>query len=284
MIFGVLVLVLAAFGLLVAALTSGQSAWAWGSVAASAVAGALLLVEWVLRRRRVAARRAARSAAPRNTASGSERPAADGEVAAGDPEPGGAPGSGPTGPLADPSVDALSTAAAGPTGQNPIERNPLERNRAEQGAAKLGPAESGPAESGPKGFAPKGFDPKGFDTAERAAAGTSGDGIAAGPPAGGESAVIRETRDPQPDPEPAEEDTDAADVLAVAELADQVLVVDERPRYHLADCGWLADRPTIPLPVREARELGFTPCALCAPDAVLVGRRRAATASLGGSS
>jgi len=72
------------------------------------------------------------------------------------------------------------------------------------------------------------------------------------------------------DAEPAEEDTDAADVLTVSELEAEVVVVDERPRYHLATCRWLDNRPTLPLPVHEARELGFTPCSICAPDRSLV--------------
>jgi hypothetical protein len=75
-------------------------------------------------------------------------------------------------------------------------------------------------------------------------------------------------------PEPAEEDTDAADALVVSELTDEVLVLDERPRYHLAGCAWVGDRPTIPLPVNEARQLGFTPCAVCTPDARLAATTR----------
>lgn len=71
------------------------------------------------------------------------------------------------------------------------------------------------------------------------------------------------------DAEPPEEDTDAADVLTVSELEAEVRVVDERPRYHLATCRWLNDRATLPLPVREARELGFTPCSICTPDRAL---------------
>lgn len=78
----------------------------------------------------------------------------------------------------------------------------------------------------------------------------------------------------QADPEPGEEDTDAADALLVADLPDEVRVVDERPRYHLATCGWLTGRETLALPVGEARELGFSPCARCTPDAVLAGRHR----------
>ena len=75
---------------------------------------------------------------------------------------------------------------------------------------------------------------------------------------------------------PEEEDTDAADLLVVCELADEVVVVDEFPRYHLASCPWLGSRPTDSLPAREARDLGFTPCAVCGPDAVLAERYRAA--------
>lgn len=74
--------------------------------------------------------------------------------------------------------------------------------------------------------------------------------------------------------DPLEEDTDAADLLIISELDTQVLVVDEYPRYHLEECGWLAKRDTIPLPVSEARELGFTPCARCGPDAKLAGAHR----------
>jgi hypothetical protein len=81
-----------------------------------------------------------------------------------------------------------------------------------------------------------------------------------------------------PDAEPAEEETDAADLLAVTELDSEVRVVDERPRYHLATCRWLADRPALILPIREARELGFTPCAVCSPDRALAAAHRGADA------
>ncbi|SFQ32126.1 hypothetical protein SAMN05421810_106111 [Amycolatopsis arida] len=77
-----------------------------------------------------------------------------------------------------------------------------------------------------------------------------------------------------PDGEPAEEETDAADLLVVTELDDEVVVVDEHPRYHLTECDWLADRDIIPIAVSEARELGFTPCARCGPDATLAAAHR----------
>jgi len=47
-----------------------------------------------------------------------------------------------------------------------------------------------------------------------------------------------------------------------------VWVVDGRPRYHLAGCGFLLGRrpEPEPVPLRQAVEDGFTPCALCDPD------------------
>jgi len=84
--------------------------------------------------------------------------------------------------------------------------------------------------------------------------------------------------DPTIDPavEPAvEEPADGAAALEAEALGHEVVVIDERPRYHLAGCAWVGDRQTIPLPVREARELGFTPCAVCTPDARLAARHRA---------
>ena len=61
----------------------------------------------------------------------------------------------------------------------------------------------------------------------------------------------------------------------VAGLDDEVLVIDEQPRYHVDTCRAVAAQPSIPLPVREAVELGFTPCGWCTPDAVLHERHQA---------
>ena len=80
-----------------------------------------------------------------------------------------------------------------------------------------------------------------------------------------------------------EEDTDAADLLVVYELNDQVLVVDEHPRYHLTRCPWPDQARAERLPVREARELGFTPCDRCRPDTALARRHRATSATTAGS-
>ena len=80
---------------------------------------------------------------------------------------------------------------------------------------------------------------------------------------------------PEPAGEPAVEQVAVRDALRVAQLDDEVLVVDELPRYHLAGCRSLGTSPVIPLPAREAVELGFTPCAWCTPDRSLSARRRA---------
>jgi hypothetical protein len=66
--------------------------------------------------------------------------------------------------------------------------------------------------------------------------------------------------------EPPVEEVEVSDLLLVVDVRDEVLVVDEHPRYHLADCPWLAGRTTTALPLDEARTDGFTPCGRCAPD------------------
>lgn len=186
-----LVLVLAALGLLVVALTTSAMLWAWASVGASVLAAVVLVVDWARRRR------AARA----------------------------------------PVVPASKRAAE-------------------------------PPEPGPSGAEPSG---------------------AVGAPVAAAPDPVSDRDDPDGDygeldldTEPAEEDTDAADLLAVTDLDIPVVVVDERPRYHLASCRWLGARPTLALPVREARELGFTPCAVCGPDRALAAAQRGAgTASAG---
>jgi len=75
--------------------------------------------------------------------------------------------------------------------------------------------------------------------------------------------------------EPPVEEVEVSDLLLVVDLRDDVLVVDEHPRYHVEGCPWLAGRTTIPLPLDEARADGFTPCARCAPDRHLAGIERA---------
>jgi hypothetical protein len=189
LLYVVLICVLAAFALLVVALVSAQTVWAWGSVALSVVGAAVLLLDWQ-RRRRADAR----------------------------PHPVGGSGA-----ADEQTVDG---------GDDDADAGPQED-------------EGGPGE------------PQATGDLESPATG---------------GVRIGTNRDDQQ--EPAEEGTDAADALVVSELTEQVLVLDERPRYHLAACPWLGERPTIPLPVNEARQLGFTPCAVCTPDATLAAAAR----------
>ena len=68
-------------------------------------------------------------------------------------------------------------------------------------------------------------------------------------------------------------------LLLVVDLEDEVLVVDEHPRYHLGGCPYLRGRTTLPLPHDEARTDGFTPCGVCEPDHTLADQVRARKAA-----
>jgi hypothetical protein len=102
-------------------------------------------------------------------------------------------------------------------------------------------------------------------------------GVPAGAPAAGALHAHRGT--PPADDhhipgEPPLEEVEVTDLLLVVDLRDEVLVVDEHPRYHLAGCRSLSERETIPLPIDEARTDGFTPCGICEPDRHLADRER----------
>jgi len=73
-----------------------------------------------------------------------------------------------------------------------------------------------------------------------------------------------------PADEPDAESVSLDDAARVAALSREVLVIDGRPRYHLPHCVHLMGRDSEPLPIGEAIELGFTPCALCEPDSKLL--------------
>lgn len=180
MLFIVLILVLAALGLLVTALITANSLWAWVSIALSLLAALFLVVDYFRRRSR------------RKRAEAAAAEPADADATVVDAEP----------------VDATAAGEAEETAE--------------------------PAEEAEE---------------EAAAAAETGD--------------------------PAEEKSAPADVEVVSELDVEVVVVDEYPRYHLVECTWLEGRDTIPIAVKEARDLGFTPCARCAPDAKLAEDHRA---------
>ncbi|MFD8491637.1 hypothetical protein [Amycolatopsis sp. NPDC059657] len=206
MLYIVLVLVLAALGLLVTALITANSLWAYISIGLSVLAGIILFADWLRRKSRKPAEAAGSVDTPEETVEDSD--------------------------------DAEQTALLPATGE-------LDESAAEDSADTV--------------VVP----------------------------------VVESTEEPEPEPElepevepvaapvrakdegdPGEEPTDAADLLIVSELDVEVVVVDEYPRYHLRACTWLADRDLIPIGVSEARELGFTPCVRCGPDAKLATAHR----------
>ncbi|MEU0531095.1 hypothetical protein [Amycolatopsis tolypomycina] len=191
MLYIVLVLVLAALGLLVTALMTASSLWAWVSIGLSVLAGLLLVADWLRRRRRSAAPAAAQALPAR----------------------------------AEPEALPAS------------------------GAAMPEPEEE--------------------QTTLIPATGDLGDPADAPEPA--DASAEAETT---ADSDPGVEETPEEDVAVLADLEDEVVVVDEHPRYHLRTCTWLGTRDTIPIGVGEARQLGFTPCDVCRPDATLVAAHR----------
>lgn len=51
-----------------------------------------------------------------------------------------------------------------------------------------------------------------------------------------------------------------------AAAADEVWVIDGRPRYHLADCAIIQGQDAEPIPFEQATEDGFMACSLCEPN------------------
>jgi hypothetical protein len=109
----------------------------------------------------------------------------------------------------------------------------------------------------------------GTEDAGLAAAGRDGMASAA-PPFDNRDEYDEDEFDEIPADEPDAESVSLDDAARVAALSREVLVIDGRPRYHLAHCVHLMGRDSEPLPIGEAIELGFTPCALCEPDANLL--------------
>lgn len=217
MLYIVLALVLAAFGLLIAALTTANTLFAWASVVVSVVAAALLVTDWLRSRRAKAA---------------NDEPARPASVTVGGSR---------RRPRDEPDLDAY---------EDEFDDEPI--------GGDVSPEQ--PAHTSNLAFEPPvKMELPGGPVDERTVVTES-----VAEPAAAETG------------EPGEEPTDASDLLVVAGLNVEVRVVDEHPRYHLATCVWLANRPTIPIPVSEARQLGFTPCARCGPDSVLAARHRAA--------
>ncbi|WP_416903180.1 hypothetical protein [Micromonospora echinospora] len=139
------------------------------------------------------------------------------------------------------------------------------------------PAAAGATATGPRRTAgptvPAQFAPTTDGTGDSGWRQPPGSPVAEPEPPGPPGAPAAEIRDDDPGPaddEPGVQEVSPADAARVARLDTEVLVVDGRPRYHVADCLHLLGREPEPLPASEAVELGFTPCADCAPDTVLL--------------
>ncbi|WIX74948.1 hypothetical protein QRX50_25630 [Amycolatopsis carbonis] len=247
MLYIVLVLVLAALALLVTALITATSLWAWVSIGLSVLAGLILLVDWLRRRNR--------------------------------PEPGEAKPN-PEDEAGEKAAkvenfDAEQTALLPSRGElgNPADVPEPEIEPAPEAEAETVPAPQ-PSEAAADGDATEATAAATADatTANAATANAATAGTATAATAN--AATANEKAPPVRDTPPAEENTSAEDLAVVKELEDEVVVVDEYPRYHLVDCPWLSGRDPIPIGVGEARQLGFTPCARCGPDAVLAAAHR----------
>lgn len=229
---------LGAVGLLVAGLVAGSTTVQWASFGASSAAVVLLVAGELRRRRRARAgtgRRATTEAPPRGA------------------PPGGARGGA--------SVVRLPPATLPPVPRT----DPGLRARLGQGAD--GRLDAGSRTDG-RGT------PRSADLEPGRPPGSSAR-LPDGPATGAHARSEPGTPSIGADGEPPAEEVEVTDLLLVLDLTDEVLVVDEHPRYHLPRCPHLAGTQPVPLPMVEARTDGFTPCGACAPDRELARRERA---------
>jgi hypothetical protein len=285
----VLILVLIAFGLLVVALLSSSVLWAWVSVGVSIAAAAVLLVDWLQRRSAVRAGAEAGHAGPSGTTAAPQFRE----------------------PVVEPATEVLPVVEQGGEPEASDARRD-ERSGAEETVVLRALAPSGSAE-GPSGArggtassassssqsvtnaegeepgsdaAGTGAGPDAQATVRVTGAGSStrdeSAAMGAAPRAGSDEAAESPNQPPSDlpplgtDGAPPEEPHDAEAAARAAEMSDEVFVVDELPRYHVAGCRSLIGSAVIPLSAREAMDLGFTPCAWCTPVRSLTTRRAAA--------
>jgi hypothetical protein len=252
-------LVLLGLGLFVGGIVTGLVSLYWGCVAACGLAAVLLVVAR-LRMAREAGdfdRRTAESASGAGTTT--SNPATGTQL----PE---APRTAPQ-PVVDPEPAEAATAA--PAGAAAV-RAP-EAGPEPAGATALRMPEGEPEPAGATALRMPESEPEPEPSVQEPPATVPPTTAEANGHADEHIAARRGAHEPRESPtdattgEPGEEDVEVTDLLLVVDLGDEVLVVDEHPRYHLAGCPFLDGRDVVGLPMVEARADGFTPCATCRP-------------------
>jgi hypothetical protein len=252
-------LVLLGLGLFVGGVVTGTTALYWGCVAACGLAAVLLVVARVRTAREAGEFDRRVSGTPAEAAA----PAAPGTT----PPPVGTPGRAEAAPEPDAGREPAGATAVRTLGPpaDPAPAPPADEPRAGEPAAQE-PA-AGPVAEEPPAVVPLSGPAADGRPEDRA-------------PSRRGAHEPRESPADAPAGEPGEENVEVTDLVLVVNLDDEVLVVDEHPRYHLPGCPSLDGREAIPLPMVEARIDGFTPCATCRPVRHLAdterSRRRAA--------
>jgi hypothetical protein len=271
MIVASLALILVAVTLLVLGLANGSSELLVASIGASLVAAIAL----VIGARQAAAARAALDDALDAGEPELARVAARERVGAGV----AAGASGVSGPPPGAGT-AAGAGAGGPAGEWPVRARTATAEAATESFPAVPPGVAGPADDpGPQAAdaaGPQAADAAGPQAADAAGpqAADAGPADAAGPAGDvlGRDLAGEGLLDDEDDPpdEPARQVVSPDAAARVARMSTEVMVIDGRPRYHLADCVHLLGRDPEPLPVAEAVELGFSPCSLCEPDTALL--------------
>lgn len=271
-------LVLVGLGLFVAGIATGATVLYWLCVVACGAAGVFLFLAW-----RTIKAGAAPGAEPRTATAPDARAAEKAPIVEKASSVEKAPTAGEA-PITGQSVGESATPAAGTPDREPSTTEPAQTVAA-AGATAASVADAPAGATGSAGSAEAPAEPASAPAttgAPTSGAPTSGAAHThrGGSVDGAAHAHRGGSVDGEPLPgEPPLEEVEVTDLLLVVDLRDEVLVVDEHPRYHLAGCRWLTGRETIPLPIDEARTDGFTPCGICEPDRHLADLERSRKAA-----
>lgn len=150
--------------------------------------------------------------------------------------------------------------------------------RAKKDSTTRGTRSSAPQRRGAPGTRPESAEPEMAELLEHPLATARASKAADGTRSASVSQLPIRRQETHRDPEdpPDEPDIEATGPLTerVADHDEEVIVIDGRPRFHLLECAhletYLTGAESEPVPLWEAVELGFTPCARCTPIASLL--------------